>query len=142
MERHIEPRRAATAIDNRRGADDLRPRRLRNLHGLSRGAARRQHVLDDEDAIAPTEREPPAQHKYAILPFGENRAHAEPTADFLADDDAAKRRRKHHVGPQIARPVADGTPQRFSVPRMLQYERRLQVARTVESGREAEMPIE
>ena len=99
MEWHIEPRRAAAAIDNRRGADDLRPRRLRNLHGLSRRATRRQHVLDDEDAIAPTERKPPAQHERAVLSFGEHRAHAERTADLLADDDAAKRRREHHVWP-------------------------------------------
>ena len=142
MERHIEPRRAAATIDNRRGADDLRSRRLRDLHGLSRGAARREHVLDDEHAIPLAEREPTTQHERAVVAFGENGAHAERTADFVADDDTAERGRQNHRRLQIARAVADGTPQRFRVRRMLQHKRALQIAWAVQPGRESEMPLE
>ena len=86
---------AAAAIDDRRGADDLRARRPGHLHRLARRAAGRQHVLDDEHAIAVREHEAAAQRERAVLPLGEDRADAERAADFLADDDAAERRREH-----------------------------------------------
>ena len=142
MERHIEPRRAPAAIDNRRGADDLRSRPGRDLQGLPRGAARREHVFDDEHAIALAEREAATQGEDALLPLGENGAHAERTADFLADDDAAERWRESHRRPQVARALADGAPERFRVPRILQHERALQIPRTVQPGRESEMPLQ
>ena len=142
MERHVEPGRPAAAIDNRRGADDLRSRRGRNLHRLPRGAAGREHVLDDEHAIALGEREPAPQRQCAVLPLGENGAHAERAAHFMADDDAPERGCEHHRGPQIARPLADELSERLRMLRVLQHERALQSTRTVQPGGEPEASLQ
>ena len=77
-----------------------------------------------------------------VLPLGENGAHAQRTADFVSDHDAAKRRRQHDGRAQRARAVGDGPAERFGRLRMLQHERALQVARAVQPGGEAEVALE
>ena len=81
--------------------------------------------------------------EHAVLPLGEDRAHAERAADLLADDDAAERRRQHDGRPQAARrDRAMARPSASACCGMLQHERALQVAGAVQPGGQAEVALE
>ena len=88
------------------------------------------------------QREAAAQRQRAVLPLREDRAHAERTADLLADDHTAERRRHHDGRSEIARAVRERRAERLRVARMLQDERALQIARTVQPRGQTEMPVE
>ena len=67
---------------------------------------------------------------------------AQCAADFLADDDAAERRRQHDRRTEIARAVRDGATERLRIIGMLQHDRALQVAGTVQPRRQPEVAFE
>ena len=59
--------------------------------------------------------------------------HAERAADFVADDQAAQRRRQHHRRLEIAQPIAQRTAETFGMRGMLKHERALQIPGAVQS---------
>ena len=63
-------------------------------------------------------------------------------ADFLPDDNAAERRREHDVGAERTDAVSDRGAAGFRFRWMLQNERALQIAGTVQSGGQPEVPFE
>ena len=99
-------------------------------------------VLDDEHAIRRVEREPAPEHQRPVLALGEDRPHAERASDFLADDDAAERRREDHRRLQVARAIGQRQAERFGELRELEHQRALQIAVAVQARRQPEMPLE
>ena len=63
-------------------------------------------------------------------------------ADLLADDDAAQGRRQHHVAPQARVAAAMRGAEGLGAGGVLQHERALQVAGTVEARGQPEVPVE
>jgi hypothetical protein len=142
LKRDVEARATGAAIHDRRDPHDPATGGGRHLHRLTRRAARREDILDDQDAILFREHEPASQHERAILPFREDSAHAERACDFMADDDATKSRREddgrapfENLGDKLA-------AERLGMDRMLQDERALEIARAVQPGRQAKVPLE
>ena len=88
------------------------------------------------------QREAAAQRQRAVLPLGEQRAHAERARDFLADDDAAERRRQHDRRLQMPRALGERAPERVGELGILQHQRALQVAVAVQPRRQPEVPFE
>ena len=109
---------------------------------LARRAAGRDDVLDDEHAIGWRQREAAAQRQRAVLTLGEHRADAERAPDFLADDDAAERRRQDDGRLQVRVRVRQRVAERVGELGILQHERALQVAVAVQPGRQPEVPFE
>ena len=60
----------------------------------------------------------------------------------MSDHDAAKRRRQHDARAQRTRAIGDGLAERFGHVRMLQHERALQVAGTVQTRGQTEVAFE
>ena len=116
-ERHVELAR----VPPQRSTIDAAPTtwragRPRDLHRFARRAAGRQHVLDDEHAIALGDDESAPQRQLAVLPLGEHRADAERAADLVTDDDAAERGREHRPSAaKLARAIANRPSQRLGV---------------------------
>ena len=89
-----------------------------------------------------SERESASERQLPVLALGEDGADAKRAADFLADDDAAQRRRQHRLRAEAAHAIRERRAERFGLARMLQHERALQVAGAVQSGRQAEVALE
>ena len=142
MKWHVQPLLAAAAIDDRTGPDHDRARGPRHVHRLSRRAAGRDDVFDDEDPFTGVEREPAPQRQRAVLALREDRADAESAADFLADHDPAERGRQHRLRAERSDDRAKRGAERLGLAWMLQHERALQIAGAVQSGRQTEVPFE
>ena len=93
MEGHVQALLAAAAIDHGAGANHDRPSRARHVHRLASGPARGHHVFDDQHFFTRLQGEAATQGQRAVLAFGKDGADAKGAADFLADHDAAERRR-------------------------------------------------
>ena len=99
--RHAEVDRAAAAIDDRGRADHFGTRLARDVDRLARRLAGREHVLDDEHAIARREGESaPQPQRCSARSLREDRAHAERARHLVADDETAERRRQHDRRPE------------------------------------------
>ena len=112
--------------------------------GLERALARRDDVLDDQHALAGLDPEAAAQRERAVDALGEDRAHAEAAPDLVADDQAAHRRREHHVD-LVARRLhlrRECLAERLGVGGVLQDQRALQVAGAVQPGGQDEVALE
>ncbi len=82
------------------------------------------------------------QRELAILPLGKYRAHAERARDFMSDDEAAERRREHGGDAGRRQQPGQRAAERLGMRRMLQHERALEIAATVQAGRQPEVPLE
>ena len=111
----------------------VRPGRARHLDRLAGRPAGRHDVLDDQHPFAGREREAAPQHQLAVLSLGEDGADAERAPDLLTDDDAAERRRQHDLGVEAAHAGGDLRSAGLGLGRVLQHQRTLQVAWTVQS---------
>ncbi len=131
MKGHAEVRRAAAAIDEGTGAHD--PGAVGDDgHGLARGLAGSDDVLDDDHAIGWAERKAAPQHQLALQALGEDRADAQRARDLVADDEAAKRRGQHDCGRQTDKLCRKRAAKRLSLSRVLQDEGRLQIPPAVQ----------
>jgi hypothetical protein len=110
--------------------------------GLASRSRRRDHVLDDEDALGRGDRESTSERELAILALREDRAHAKRAADLLAYDDPAECRRQHRLRVQLSHAFSECPAERLRMLRMLEHERALQIAAAVQTRREPEMPFE
>ena len=109
---------------------------------LARGSAGRNHVFDDEHAIGRVESEPATEDERSVLALGENRPDTERAPDFLADHDAAERRRQDDRRLHVARALGQRVSKRLGELRVLEHQRALQVAIAVQARRQPEMPLE
>src|SRR4029077_2441764 len=80
-------------------------------------------------------------HLAGAVAFDEERAHAEGARDFVADDDAAERRRNHPRDLEIAKKFCEGTAQRVGMLRMREDQRALDVGGAVASAGQLEMAL-
>ena len=115
VKRHVESLLAAAAIDHRARADHDRARRARHVHRLARRAAGGDDVFDDQHLLAGVEREAAAQRQRAVLPFREDGADPKGASYFLADHDAAERRRQHRDRAERSNERAQRCAQRLGV---------------------------
>jgi hypothetical protein len=131
LERDVDVLPAAAAVDNRACTDDVRARGTCGFDRLARGSAGRDDIFDDDDPLTRLDGESAPQRHHAVLPLGEHRAHPERAADFLADDNAADRRREHGLYSAIAKPVGECGAERLGFARMLKDQRALHVTGAV-----------
>lgn len=121
MERDTEVGRAAAAIDDRARADHDGSCVTRDRDRLARRASGRDDVFDDEHAIFRPQREAAAKPQRAVLPLGEKRADAERAPNFLADDNATKRRRKDGRRTEIVNAGTELGADRLGIARVLEH---------------------
>ena len=88
------------------------------------------------------QREATPQRQPAVLPLGEDRAHAERARHLVADHDAAERRGEDRRRAEPASAGAERVAERRRVARMLEHERALQVPGAVQTRRQTEVAFE
>ncbi len=139
---HIEALPPSAAVDDRRGANHLRPGRTRDVNRLPCRAPGRHDVLDDEDLFARRKRESTPQHQRAVLPLGEDGPDAKRTTDLLSNHNPAERRREDDLRAEAPHAVGNLRPTRLGMGWMLQDERALQVPWTMQPGGQPEVSLE
>jgi len=126
---------AAAAIDEGACGDGQGAFLLDYADGFARRAAGGPDIFDYQDALAGLEFEAAAQgHLAGAVAFDEERANAEGARHFVADDDAAQRRRNHTCDREIAEKLGEGSAERVGVLRMREDERALDVGGAVASA--------
>ncbi len=94
---HADIGAAAGAVDDAGGADHLAPGRLDRLDAFARGKAGGDDVLDHGHAGARRDAEGAAEFQHPALALDIDRGHAELAGGLVARNDAADRRRDHHI---------------------------------------------
>ncbi len=93
--RHVEAHGAGAAVHQHGHRDGVAAALAHDLKALQHAAAAGHHVLHHEHAFAGGEFEAAAQNQPVVFLFREDIARAGLAGDFLADDEAAHRGRKH-----------------------------------------------
>ena len=143
MERHAEVRRAAAAIDDRGRAPTTVAPAARATSIVSRVEPPVVTTSSTTSTLSSgLKREATPQRQPAVLPLGEDRAHAERARHLVADDDAAERRREHDRRAVALERGAERFTERRRVARVLEHERALQVPGAVQTRRQTEVAFE
>lgn len=116
---------AGTVNDGSR-ADDSRARRAESVNRLTRRAARRYHVFDDEDAFSGAHAEAtPERHLSRRVAFRPERTRAECARGFVADNDAPDGRSSHRFDALLLEVRGDGFTEGLRFRRILKHQRTL-----------------
>ena len=144
VEREPELRPAAAAIHHHPHPHRFTPggadRRERRPHR----PARREHIVDDQRALATPERESPPEASAGALrvTLREVRLGAQRSRRLVRHDDPARRRPRHHLHPRIAEPLGDLPAQPCGDLGIFQQPELLDVNLAVAAGRVLEVPRE
>ena len=142
LERNTEVDILPTTVDDRRRPDHVTTSLCGHLDRLSRRTTGRDNVLDDEHPLVGLEGETPPQSQPPLPPLGKQRSYAKSPADFVADDDPTEGRGHHDGRVQSTNPIGDRGTKDCSMLGMLEYERALEIASTVQTGRELEVSLQ
>jgi hypothetical protein len=137
---------AAAAVNQRACAGRDAAVRGDDFHHFAGGAAGRHYVFDDEAAFARFDLKASAEGHHFFLAFGEQRANTQASGSFVGDDHATERRSDDQINLADAG-VAAGFGRKFGAQFfshfwMLQHQRALQIARTVQAGGEQEVAFQ
>ena len=133
--------RPTAAVNERAHTHHFAAGLLHGGHGLARGAAGGDDILDDQRRFAGSEAESAAEQHDAFLAFGEERAETESSRYFVRDDDSAERRRSHYRRAQMAQFRRQRGTQLLGDPRVLQDQRALNVPIAVQARGKDEVPF-
>jgi len=126
---------AAAAVNQGAGGDHQAAFLFHDADGFARGAACGPDIFDYEDAFARLQFKTAAQgHLAGAVAFDEERADAERARDFISDENAAQRRRNDASDRMFLKKVGERAAQLFSVLRMFENQRALDVSGAVTSA--------
>ncbi len=137
--------RLATPVGNARDADGDSSRLVDGNRGLLGAAPGGNHILDKQNLLSLFELKTPTKGHHALDPLSETCPHTEPSARFVADDQAAESRRHDEVGSGVScRPPLrrERAPELLRDDRMLKGNRALQVALRMQPRGESEVALE
>ena len=130
-------------IDDRTGGENVSAGGLKALDDFAGRASGGDDVLNDDAALAGSNREAPAERHFSFaVAFGEDETDAEGAGDFVSDDDAAEGRRNDCLGRPISgqrKGLGEFAAERFGVLRMRQDEGALKVFGRVKAGRKSKV---
>ena len=131
----LSSRRAAAAVNDGTGGHRQAAFLFNDADGFPRGAAGCPNVFDHQNSFAGLQLEPAAQrHLAGAIAFDEERADTESASNFVADNQAAERRRDNAGDGVILETFGEGTTELFGVLRMLEHQRALDVCGAVTSA--------
>lgn len=129
------------AVYDAAGAHPFRAAVHEYLRRLARRLSGRAYVLDEREASSAGVREALEAH-VAVYALGEKEGHAEGARDFVADDEAAERRRKYELGLIGREQLRELRARVCGELREAQHQRALHVVVAVEPRGELEMSLE
>ena len=140
--RHIaECRLAAAAVNEHRDCHGNSTRRLHHVDHLFDRAARRHDVLDNQHALALTQRETAAKCHLAIHALCEDRAGSEGLSRLMCEQDAARHGADDRLNPRILELLRHCLTELLCILRVLQHVKLLHIVRTVQPRRQEKMPV-
>jgi hypothetical protein len=137
-----EVHRAVGAIDDHRHSDDFALVGANDVHGFFNATALGDDVFDYQNSFARFNFEAAAQSEFAFFFLDENEAGAELACDFLADHEAAHRRRDHGGWREGFNLIREGVAEAFDDGHLLEGEGALEKLAAMQAAAEDEMSFE
>jgi hypothetical protein len=140
--RHPQVHAVARAIHHNRYSQRFTALVSNNVQCLLNPAASGNDILNHQQSLAPVNPEPAPEHQAALFLFSEDETQVQLPGHFLANHQAAHRRRDDGRDPEVPDPGCQGRAELFHHGHLLKRKGTLEILSTVQAAPEHKMSLE